>query len=361
MELCCINCFDDEYLKRHVKKTGSPGKCNFCRKSSRYCVAPEDLADLFMPVISLYSPVESFMPLELLKTWEGDFIWEKLDHEWGIFNDLDYKDQEHLLYSMFPESGSHDDDPRQFLQSWVEMENQFYGTDDEYSEEIKRMWNEFSEEIVHKNRFFPQKKIDTEILSELLEVLSDEVYRGNTFFRARINEKNIPFPASKMGKPPSEKSKDGRANPKGISYLYLASDPKTAISEVRPTVADTVTVGKFKTKDKMRVANLMSIKISAFKYGEKLGFYLQHLAFLKILGDELSKAVVPHKEELKYIPLQYLCELIKIKKFDGIIYKSSLSDGFNFAIFEDKKVKCLSTALYKIEKVEIIPRKIEKQ
>ncbi|WP_255309226.1 RES domain-containing protein [Gilliamella sp. WF3-4] len=48
-----------------------------------------------------------------------------------------------------------------------------------------------------------------------------------------------------MGSPPKGTSSAGRANPIGISYLYLANNLETCISEVRPNNASSIYVSKF--------------------------------------------------------------------------------------------------------------------
>ena len=85
MSLCCDKCFDDEYLKEFVRESGEKGFCDFCKQNRRYCIDPSDLYDLFLPVVSLYKGVTNFMPLEMLKNYQGDFLWEKLQNDWEIF------------------------------------------------------------------------------------------------------------------------------------------------------------------------------------------------------------------------------------------------------------------------------------
>jgi RES domain len=46
-------------------------------------------------------------------------------------------------------------------------------------------------------------------------------------------------------KPLPDKAYDGRANPKGIPCLYLATRKETAVSEVRPWIGSYVSVGQF--------------------------------------------------------------------------------------------------------------------
>jgi hypothetical protein len=355
MNLCCINCFEDNILKDHIGEYGSKGECDFCGSENVHCIDPEDLADLFMPVINLYRIVEDFMPTYDLKHRDGEFIWEKLDQEWGIFA-IEYAKQEELLHAMFPCRDPKEGDP-QFLHSWVERESEYWGTDRETTDELNDRWNDFCKEIISENRFFPRNKIDLELLSELLSSQNYSLLPDETLYRARIAEKGKRIPPHKMGKPPAEKSIHGRANPRGIPYLYLASDPDTAIKEIRPHLNDKVSVGKFKSLESLRLVDLRNPKIeSPFLHGENLEFLVVHLDYLRILGSEISKPVDKNDPELEYLPLQYLCEFIKNTGYDGVAYKSSMGEGYNLAIFDDRKLKCTRTTLYD---VHICARKAE--
>jgi len=71
----------------------------------------------------------------------------------------------------------------------------------------------------------------------------------------------------------------------GIPYLYLASDVKTAVSEVRPFLSDKVTVGCFIVKAPLRVTDLRDPKIDdPFRFGDALEFVVGYLRFLRRLG-----------------------------------------------------------------------------
>ncbi|MDQ5984806.1 MAG: hypothetical protein CSYNP_00502 [Syntrophus sp. SKADARSKE-3] len=348
MNLCCPNCFSDEYLKSYLKENGHRGTCDFCCKNSAYCIDPEELADLFLPVIHLYSIVEDFMPTEELKEYDGEFIWEKLNNDWEIFN-LDYKEQEELLRSMFP--GDRKEGPPQFLESYVERENEYWGTDDDIADELKKRWEDFCNEIKYENRFFIKKQVDLYNLGDLLSYLSISL-DNELLYRARNNTRKAihQFKPQRMGKPSAKQSQHGRANPKGIPYLYLASDAETAIAEIRPGIHDRITVGKFKIINSLKVIDLRNPGIdSPFKHGHELEYIIQHAAFLRKLGSEISKPINPEDPELEYLPLQYLCEFIKHKGFAGVIYKSSVSKGYNVAVFNDNKVRCISTKLYELD------------
>ena len=88
--------------------------------------------------------------------------------------------------------------------------------------------------------------------------------------------------------------------------------------------------------------------ISPFEWLDEIEFVYNHMPYLALLGDELAKPVIPSKANLDYLSSQYLCEMIKKIGFHGIIYKSSISDGHNFVIFTDSRLKPGSMNQYRI-------------
>ncbi len=351
MKVCCLKCFSDSYIKEFIDENGENDNCNYCGAKNIKCITPEELQYLFDAVVSLYTPVEDFMPLHDLKEKEYDFIWEKLDVDWGVF-DLEYSVKEQLFRDIYPEcideNGGH-----LFLHSWVENEDEYWGSDNIPSNKMIEKWNKFCKDLIYENRYFPVTEFDLEIISELLSTMNRRLSKGEKLFRARKSLSSTKYKCNEMGKPLAEISTSGRANPKGISYLYLASDNKTAMSEVRPFKHDYLTIGTFDIITDLYIIDLSNPIIdSPFKYGNKLKFIIDHLTFLKMLENELSKTVNPFNADLQYIPLQYLCELIKKNKYDGVKYASAMGSGFNYAIFNDVGVKCISTEFYYIENVE---------
>ena len=58
------------------------------------------------------------------------------------------------------------------------------------------------------------------------------------------------------------------------------------------------------------------------------------IPFLARLGEELTRPVVPQSAAIDYVPSQYLCEFIKKCGYDGVMYRSSVGDGVNMALFD---------------------------
>jgi hypothetical protein len=77
------------------------------------------------------------------------------------------------------------------------------------------------------------------------------------------------------------------------------------------------------------------------------------LPFLERLGDELTRPVVPQSAAIDYTPSQYLCEFIKRCGYDGVLYRSSVSDGMNLALFNPARAEPGHVSQYRVERVSV--------
>lgn len=329
--VCCSNCFSDKWLDRYIITGGDANQtCSFCLKKNIICISPEKLTHLFLPFTEFY---EEALPKN------GTPLWELLKRDWLLFNSLTSKKCEKLLKSILPE---------------IDLSNKFFLAREFAYDKIDR-WANFKEELKHINRYFCSNLPEKEPLEAMFSFLSQELSPPASFFRARISDNSDPIPIEEMGKPPQNKVGNGRANPIGISYLYTASDYETSIAEIRPHVGDSVSVCEFEITKNMVFVDLRNPRetLSPFdviEREEKLETVYGDIEYLNKLGDELSKPVIPREANLEYLSSQYLCELIKHLKYDGVIYKSSVSSGANFALFDDKNVSGKDLKTYKITK-----------
>jgi len=343
MPFCCENCFADPFLKNLIRDQGNKSDCNYCNSKNVYCINPENLEPYLTPLMSLYSPVEDFMP----EDHEGDLISDKLEIDWGLFDQVPKDKKENLLKSVF-ETESHRYGLPRFFVPYVKIEDESYGIHDDTAKKMRTKWKQFSIEVKEQNRFFPSNKIDLDNLQSMLQFFDNKQISGKTFFRARIShDKKRLFP-KKMGKPPKNRTKNGRANPNGISYLYLASDTNTAFWEVRPSIHDYVTIGTFKLIEDISVIDLRFVSPFHFALAEDFESAVKQLDYFSDLSSDLSKPISSQISDLDYLPTQYLCEFIKNCSWEGLSYKSSFTSGYNLALFSDKKVVCTKTKLYKI-------------
>ena len=190
---------------------------------------------------------------------------------------------------------------------------------------------------MHENRYFPATDLDLDRLEELLELL--QAYQvPSEWHRARLQTTDTPFALTEMGAPPRRIASHGRANPAGIPYLYLGSTPETAVAEIRPHTGERACVAQFLVPDTLRLVDLRSPRhdISPFVFSDEdlIGHLRSDVAFLDRLGEELTRPVAPQGAPFDYVPSQYLCEFIKKCGYQGVLYRSSVSDGFNLALFD---------------------------
>jgi len=322
---------------------GSKGKCDYCGTIDVSTIEAHLLGDLFYPLINLYEPIENFMFNFDMCNYSGEMIWDIINHKWNIFSDLVVDQSEKLLRDI---CANHDDLDMHF-EGYVAIEDQYTGLEDEYSEYLITSWETFCDEVKFRNRYFVTESFDFHLLKQALSCLIDKSYHRKTLYRARQSKSNRAFTCKDLGKPPLGKATSGRANPPGIPYLYLATNPHTALAEIRPESDWTVGIGKFQLKKNTRLIDLSDLRIgSPFQHGELLKEYLTMFSILLNLGRELSRPVDQDHAGYDYVPSQYLCEFLKKQKYDGVIYRSRYHRGKNIALFNDPISKCLDTSMY---------------
>jgi hypothetical protein len=86
---------------------------------------------------------------------------------------------------------------------------------------------------------------------------------------------------------------------------------------------------------------------------EDIGRMRSDLPFLERLGDELTRPVVPQSAAVDYTPSQYLCEFIKKCGYNGVVYRSSVSDGMNLALFDPALAVSGTVTQYRIARVSV--------
>lgn len=328
---CCPNCFNDVYFQKEVieRQSENIGKCDFCKAEDVKVLETSLLSDYFQPILDLYEEVDT-----------GNSIIEIINKDWKLFVDLNDAVAQLLLEHI---SGTRFDKP-------------FQPKENGDTERILN-WQEFKDELKHTNRYFPLKAPSKEHLEELLpHLLVSNESIPPYLYRSRVNEGDEPIPLDKMGKPPEKISTAGRANPIGIPYLYTASNVDTAIAEIRPHKGDKITVATFQVRGELKLADLRDPRVSISPFSlddDGLNQVFKDMDYLCHLGEELSKPILPREAHLEYLSSQYLCELIKHCGYDGVIYRSSVGDGANYAIFKDEDLVAIEAKTYSVDEVLI--------
>ncbi|HEY9316321.1 MAG TPA: RES family NAD+ phosphorylase [Achromobacter sp.] len=226
-----------------------------------------------------------------------------------------------------------------------------------YRSEALTQWETLRDELLYSNRYFLDEELDSLRLKWLLDLLiADDL--PNAWFRARLLTGDDDFPLSEMSAPPKRLASHGRANPAGIPYLYLGSKPDTAVAEVRPHTGEIACIADFLIDSPISAVDLRHPRqtISPFSTDDLqlIGQLRADIPFLEKLGTELTRPVLPKSAAIDYIPSQYLCEFVKKKGFDGVVYNSAVSEGINLALFDPKKAKPQAVSRYHVTSVSVL-------
>ena len=173
---------------------------------------------------------------------------------------------------------------------------------------------------------------------------------------------DAPFTPERMI-PPVRNPSEGRVNPRGIAYRYLATDRKTAIPEVRPWSGSLVSVAAFKTTRNLRLVDCSKNHGKAGGWGylmdipedqwDNLSPEQIEQAVWADIDNAFSRPVGPDDEYVNYVPTQIIAEMFLAQDFDGIAYKSALSEeGYNVALFDVNAAEFSSCQLFDVTRVE---------
>lgn len=298
--------------------TGFPveGDCGYCGTKNITTIDPSALSQWFEMLLDCYVPDD-----------EGQSLASLLAEDWRLFDhpSMDEAHAKELLADILNDG---------------EIVRRPFVPIDLLVNETPQRWDDLRDEMMHRNRWFLDEPIDLERLAELLEqliapaVVLESI--ADSWYRARLLTNDKRYPLCEMGAPPAHLAGHGRANPAGIRYLYLGSSENTAVAEVRPHAGAKACVATF------RVPSILAVdlrdprrSVSPFilENAEQIAALRSGLPLLERLGEELTKPVQPSSAAFEYIPSQYLCEFIKKRGYQGVIYRSSVSEGVNLALF----------------------------
>jgi RES domain len=198
----------------------------------------------------------------------------------------------------------------------------------------------------------------------------EKLKSGTLFWRAQLGHDHreissspdltvmvpCPYAPARM-KPLVDRAKEGRASPKGIPALYVATERNTALYEVRPWLGSVISIAQFVLN-----RNLCIVDCSQGSAGVPL--WPRYMT--EPPPDERERSVwtdidlgfaepVDRTDDVAdYAPTQIIAELFKREGYDGIKYRSALSaTGHNVTLFDvgAADVDPTSCALFVPEKI----------
>jgi hypothetical protein len=339
---CCTSCFVSPHLKNKINRERVIENCDFCGCNDECVIESRELLFSFQSIFEQYTLSD-----------DGDYAVNQLKKDFPqlIFADLSNDIITRLLNEIFVDEL---DTYTDFLTKRIILKSK---VNPDYADDINALqvsWDAFVKEIKAENRFHLKSVLDPNKLEKLLGMTATYLEPGKILFRGRISD-SAGYTRDRMGNPPAHLTKSGRANPIGISYLYVASDLLTTLFETRAALHDYVCIGHFRLNDNIKIIDLKEVgKQDPFDLEQKeiLEDYLAYLPFLEGLGNELSKPARRNDSELDYLPTQYLTEFIKSIGADGVAYGSSLNKtGKNFAVFYPEKFECIGVAVHEITEI----------
>ena len=332
---CCTGCFLDVELKGFINyNSNENGNCDFCNNHDKPLVNVLELEAMLITVLDIYQ----------IDNDEGTPIDKALQDDWSIFNLASNTNVSKLVGSICE---GLDEEYQELLVNQVKMK-----VLDE-TKELLENWESFKEEIKRENRFFFNNKANLQTIENILPIRGYS--KGKIFYRSRISSSEFGHRVDEMGKPPNNLSKSGRANPKGIPYLYLAQSIQTTMYEARATFLDYVSIGQFMLDESINIISLRtSYQVSPWT-DFSLEDYIKYKPLLDRFENDLAKPLRRQDNELDYLPTQYLCEYFKSLGYDGVEYGSSLHEGgINLVVFNDEKLTCKSVEVHEVSKIEIL-------
>jgi hypothetical protein len=340
----CLDCARQPSLKRIIEQDSIVGLCAFCGRRDAKVRNPGNAEPMIMLIRSLIR-----------------YYWDEFEynHHWGGESVMD-------LFA-------HDDNPvvkpastDQYLDLFDEFlgwppypdrdkgVSVYAGSDGDglrhLTFAISRTNPEQFGELQH--RLLGENFIEVEpalgaMIDPFLADITVDLPANDLWFRARLGHKATyqsaglgwtktvqyqPWLGKEIGAPPPLNAGFGRLNRAGVSMLYLASDSDTAIAEIRPHPGHLVSLGGFRTREPIRVADF-NPDIGLFSANEnRLDLFAIIQAFDRLMG----MPVTPD-EKTPYLLTQLLAEVLLRRSFDGVRYRSSVSSGSNICVFHPAK------------------------
>ncbi|MCS4484370.1 RES family NAD+ phosphorylase [Gleimia sp. 6138-11-ORH1] len=341
LDFCCQECFRDSYLRELLNKDSIKAivsKCYYCGSKKQVSIEICELTESFEKLFEAY--------------WEdsaGELFPDALQRDWSLFSKLLPADKrEELVEKLLPNY------PDLLTAKYLLKQTKF--------SDPKAIWHGLVKTIRHERRWFFRELqlgfggstlqdflntflVCVESLARDIKDLDDKKW-----YRARV-VLGTRYKIKYMGAPPPEKATSGRANSAGIPVLYLASDEDTAIAEVRPDPGEIVQVAFFKiTEGKVLDLRDNASYSSPFRVEETddIATLNVFLSLFKEIAQGLATPIVKADRVLKYLPYQFICELLQANGFDGILFPSSVSRGNNLVLFDVTKPKAYRSVLHRV-------------
>jgi RES domain-containing protein len=149
---------------------------------------------------------------------------------------------------------------------------------------------------------------------------------------------------------------EGRVNPKGIPVLYVATNPETAMSEVRPSLASEISLAELELCREVRLVDcsIQSSARSVLTYEGLVPEEEREGVVWHSINDAFTKPVDPSDRVADYAPTQFLAEYMRAAGYAGIRYRSGFgAGGDNIALFNLDDAAVLDVTLKRLRSIHM--------
>jgi len=344
----CYKCCNNDSVKEEIKKIAQIiDKCDFCDNRNLFGLN-QDSIEIIKPYLEAF--VAYFYPQS---DWDGrygdrDYLVTIYEEEL-FFNwkSIEQNDKYELLY--------------------YSIENNDFKTlilDDHWANP-HALANEENHELLtlltSENNFKNKLQATTKLVSQAESMIKPKLLNLSGY-RSRIGCKEIegdygrtvyaPFDGKDIGVAPKNAVDSGRANRAFCGFLYLAEDIETSVLEVRAQKGDYVSIGKFRSKQPIRIFDLTDPNIWDFKDNFKK---LKELKLISAINSIFSKPVGNGTNSI-YLDTQLIVEEIIRKDYGGICFRSSFTGKRNYTLFNSNLMEEQfgNGKLVKVDKMELI-------
>ena len=220
----------------------------------------------------------------------------------------------------------------------------------QFAESVRTRWRYVSDP---KQSTFLEALLATSVARQEVITCSSKLWRaqlGHAWYPADDSseeEQPAPLGVERM-KPLRDRAREGRANPKGIPYLYLATHRETAMAEVRPWIGSHVSVAQLVLKRDIRVVNCVTDDCRIMVYSREPEPEERKRAVWRDIDRAFSQPVTSGDDTADYAPTQIIAEFLRANGLDGVGYGSSLGAGHNVVLFDMEAAAVVNCELLEI-------------
>lgn len=324
----CCECIREAFLSQQVAKKGQAGECSYCGETLP-CIPIEELAD----------HIETAFDDHYVRTANYPDSWQERamadpesSYEWDREGQPAHDAIEEA--AAIPSEAAADvleilDNRHGDFDSAAMGEETEFSTETYYEEKgasahaWHEEWHGFEQSLKTEARFFSR------CAGELLARVFGHI---DTLKTKRRHPLVVP--------PPARLASAGRMNARGISVFYGATNAGVALAEVRPPVGSKVAVAKFEIIRPLRLLDLTAldgVQDGGSIFDPSLKGRLERVAFLKTLGERMTRPVMPDDEAFDYLATQAVADFLATEnepRLDGIIFGSAQAKtGRNVVLF----------------------------